>query len=261
MNSNQKLISFDLKAEMGFFKKPDINDGIYLTYNMLHKPALLGILGAIVGLKGHEKEGVLPEYYCKLRDLKVAVKPLESDNGNYTKEVITYNNGTGFASNEAGGNLIVKEQTLLKPSYRCYLLLNTNDETEKRLYENIMSYRAEYIPYMGKNEFGAWWVNPTVFSEFKDFHFNRDFKISSLFRKNDAVSKYIVKSSLSLFAKRDEKPAFIYFEKLPVGFNEELFQYDYADFVYSNILFSKELTVDDSTSFFDIGDSQIIQMI
>lgn len=132
---------------MGFFKKPDINDGIYLTYNMLHKPALLGILGAIVGLKGHEKEGVLPEYYCKLQDLKVAVQPLESDNGNYTKEVITYNNGTGFASNEAGGNLIVKEQTLIKPSYRCYLLLNTNDETEKRIYENIMSYRAEYIPY------------------------------------------------------------------------------------------------------------------
>ena len=131
MNSNQKLISFDLKAEMGFFKKPDINDGIYLTYNMLHKPALLGILGAIVGLKGHEKEGVLPEYYCTVRDLKVAVQPLASDNGNYTKEVITYNNGTGFASNEAGGNLIVKEQTLLKPSYRCYLLLNTNDETEK----------------------------------------------------------------------------------------------------------------------------------
>lgn len=188
MNSNQKLISFDLKAEMGFFKKPDINDGIYLTYNMLHKPALLGILGAIVGLKGHEKEGVLPEYYCKFRDLKVAVQPLASDNGNYTKEVITYNNGTGFASNEAGGNLIVKEQTLLKPSYRCYLLLNTNDETEKRLYENIMSYRAEYIPYMGKNEFGVWWINPTEYSEFKAFHFNRDFKISSLFRKNEAVS-------------------------------------------------------------------------
>lgn len=261
MNSNQKLISFDLKAEMGFFKKPDINDGIYLTYNMLHKPALLGILGAIVGLKGHEKEGVLPEYYCKLRDLKVAVQPLECDNGNYTKEVITYNNGTGFASNETGGNLIVKEQTLLKPSYRCYLLLNTNDETEKRLYENIMSYRAEYIPYMGKNEFGAWWVNPMDYAEFKVFHFNRNFKISSLFRKNDAVSKYIVKSSLFLFEKRDEKPTFIYFEKLPVGFNEELFQYDYADFVYSNILFSKELMVDGSAAFFDIGDSQIIQMI
>ena len=45
-----KLISFDLCADMGFLKKPDINEKIYLTYNMLHKPALLGILGAIIGL-------------------------------------------------------------------------------------------------------------------------------------------------------------------------------------------------------------------
>lgn len=70
MDSDQKLISFDLKAEMGFFKKPDINDGIYLTYNMLHKPALLGILGAIIGLKGYEKKGIMPEYYSRLEHLK-----------------------------------------------------------------------------------------------------------------------------------------------------------------------------------------------
>ena len=31
------LISFDLCAQMGFLKKTDINDGIYLTYNILSK--------------------------------------------------------------------------------------------------------------------------------------------------------------------------------------------------------------------------------
>lgn len=56
-----KLVSFDLKADFGFFKKPDIND-IYLTYNMLHKPALLGILGAIVGLQGFQENSILPVY-------------------------------------------------------------------------------------------------------------------------------------------------------------------------------------------------------
>ena len=45
--NNQRLISFDIQADFGFFKKPDYNDGVLLTYNMLHKPALLGILGAI----------------------------------------------------------------------------------------------------------------------------------------------------------------------------------------------------------------------
>ena len=46
--NNQRLISFDIQADFGFFKKPDYNDGVLLTYNMLHKPALLGILGAII---------------------------------------------------------------------------------------------------------------------------------------------------------------------------------------------------------------------
>lgn len=48
--NNQRLISFDIQADFGFFKKPDYNDGVLLTYNMLHKPALLGILGAIIGV-------------------------------------------------------------------------------------------------------------------------------------------------------------------------------------------------------------------
>ena len=149
--ANQKLISFDLKAEFGFFKKPDIND-IYLTYNMLHKPVLLGILGAIVGLQGYQKNGVFPQYYERLKHLKIGIKPLNDDKGNFSKNMVKYNNGTGFASNEAGGNLIITEQILIKPAYRCYVLLNLENEDEKALYDNIMSYKASFAIH-GKNEF------------------------------------------------------------------------------------------------------------
>ena len=99
-----KLVSFDLKADFGFFKKPDIND-IYLTYNMLHKPALLGILGAIVGLQGFQENSILPVYYQKLKHLKVGISPLNNLNGNFTKHFVKYTNTTGMASNEEGGNL------------------------------------------------------------------------------------------------------------------------------------------------------------
>ena len=58
-----KLISFDLRGDFGMLKKPDTNEPVYLTFNMLHKPALLGILGAILGLKGFRKQKELPEYY------------------------------------------------------------------------------------------------------------------------------------------------------------------------------------------------------
>ena len=102
-----KVISIDLKADFGFFKKPDTNDPIYLTFNMLHKPALLGILGAILGLMGFseakkkvkkgkknnepvviDKEELLPEYYRKLKNLKVGVKPIDDENGNFLKTVM-----------------------------------------------------------------------------------------------------------------------------------------------------------------------------
>ena len=54
--NNQRLISFDIQADFGFFKKPDYNDGVLLTYNMLHKPALLGIL-SVCGVIGKKENG------------------------------------------------------------------------------------------------------------------------------------------------------------------------------------------------------------
>jgi CRISPR-associated protein Cas5h len=67
-----KVISIDLYADFGFFKKHFSNErlDLYLTFNMLHKPALLGILGAILGFAGYKKNEELPEYYVKLKDLK-----------------------------------------------------------------------------------------------------------------------------------------------------------------------------------------------
>ena len=85
MMSGQRLISFDLQADFGFFKKPDYNDGMLLTYNMLHKPALLGLLGAVIGLQGYRKKGELPEYYQHLEELSVGIEPLEKrhEKGNF----------------------------------------------------------------------------------------------------------------------------------------------------------------------------------
>lgn len=153
MDPNLSLISFDLKAEMGFFKKPDINNGIYLTYNMLHKPALMGILGAIIGLEGYGENGKIPEYYVKLHHIPVGIEPVNSSKGNFSKEIISYNNSTGFANisgDKAGANLIVTEQVILNPCYRCYLLLNLDDQLERELHDYLRDGYAEYIPYMGK---------------------------------------------------------------------------------------------------------------
>lgn len=256
---NLNLISFDLKAEMGFFKKPDINDGIYLTYNMLHKPALMGILGAVLGLHGFEANSKLPEYYEKLKHLKVGIQPLCSSNGNFEKEIVSYNNGTGFASKEEGGNLIVTEQILLKPEYRCYLMLDTNDELEKKLFDYIMANKAEFLPYLGKNDFSAWWTDSKVYDKYEEFDFGRDFKVISIFSKTEAVSHHVARAMMGMMARQVEIP-FMYFEKLPIAYDETLFQYNYADFVYSNATFEKDMNMSEVGKFYSINDKDIIQL-
>lgn len=265
MEKNQRLISFDLKAEMGIFKKPDINDGIYLTYNMLHKPALLGILGAIAGIKGFEENGVFPQYYEKFKHLKVGIQPLESDKGNYTKDIVSYNNSTGFASEEAGGNLIITEQILIKPFYRCFLLLNLSNCHEKDLYNNVLSYNSVFLPYMGKNDFSTWWTNAKEYDSFEKFNFKSDYKIETLFAKTEAISGYVVKS-MSMFSKESKETFFLYFERLPVDLeakdksNKLLYQYSYADFVYSNATFKAEMDMSGGGNFYKIDSMRIIQL-
>ncbi len=64
-----RLISFDLCANFAFFRKPDTNNTINLSYNIIHRPAVLGILGAILGLEGYKEKGRLPRYYEILKEV------------------------------------------------------------------------------------------------------------------------------------------------------------------------------------------------
>ncbi|MFW0884770.1 type I-B CRISPR-associated protein Cas5b [Candidatus Acidulodesulfobacterium sp. H_13] len=239
----KQLLSFVIRAEKGFLKKPDINDGIYLTYNMLHKPAILGILGAIIGLGGYEQNCVFPEYYKKLKDILIGVKPIGDENGSFQKTIITYNNTTGFASGEGGGNLIITEQTLIKPSYKIYILLDLENSDQRQLYENIKNQRAEYLPYLGKNDYSLWWNKDEVEEyECESFKKKSNFTISTIFKKNKPIIKYVVKAIGRKSLK--EQNNFYYFEQIPISFNEKLFQYNMIDFAYSNATLIDAIDID-----------------
>jgi CRISPR-associated protein Cas5h len=234
---SKRLISFDLHADFGCLKKPDVNDGLMLTFNILHKPALLGILGAVVGLRGYERKGELPDYYQKLKDLPVGIEPLGHDKGNFTKTNIKYTNTVGYANSD--GNLLIHEQTLIAPAYRIYLLLDLSNNVQQDLYNRLKANEAVYLPYIGKNEFSAWFTN------FRDNHpvemnvFNGErYEIKSIFSKS-----IVVKDSL---ADNDDDftdidvdfinsiNPFIYFERLPLEFDKEpLLQYKLEKFSFT----------------------------
>lgn len=241
-----KVISFDLFGDFGFFKKPFSNEklDLYLTFNMLHKPALLGILGAVLGLPGYKKYGELPEYYEKLSSLKIGIEPIEKnektgkvfhEKGIFPKFSVKYNNAVGYA-NSQGGILNIHEQLLLSPAYRCYILLDYAIEAglQSQLEDYLANGYAVYLPYFGKNEFSCWWEKESV-KEYStvDSNLNNTFAISSIFYLSETTLKDSKKDLFDFFSTQNP---FAFFERLPVGFMqvEDSFQYQVEKFAYSN---------------------------
>ena len=50
-----EILKFKLSGKNAFFKKPEVNTYCYFTYGNIHRVALLGILGAILGYKGYSQ--------------------------------------------------------------------------------------------------------------------------------------------------------------------------------------------------------------
>ena len=156
-----RVLKFDLKGKTAFFKSPEVNL-CYFTYGNIHKPVLLGIFGAIMGYKGYNNGyDVYPEYYERLQHLKVSIIPGE-ERGVFDKKFQNFNNSVGYASQEQGGNLIVREQWLENPKWTIYVSLDS-DESFK-LADMIKNRECVYMPYLGKNDHPAVIENVEILS-------------------------------------------------------------------------------------------------
>jgi len=231
----KKLISFTIKAEFGMFKKPDINDKIFVSYNMIHKPYLLGILGAIMGYAGHNQnnnKSKMSEYYEKLKDIRVAIAPSSQNGGIFKKEFIIFNNTTnGTIAN-------ITEQTLVNPAYRIYLELDCSKYNHKKLYLKLKNNKAKFLPYMGKNEFSLWWDNFKIHDKFNEIESKEKFEVKSIIKKTE---NFVLKNS---GYKERTTNYFYLFERLPIGFDEQLKQYQYHDFLYTNTVFKNNKSLE-----------------
>lgn len=148
-----EILKFRLKGKTAFFKNPEVNTYYYFTYGNIHKAALLGMFGAILGYQGYNaQQGIYPEFYDKLKHLKVGIVP-GADHGCFEKKIQVFNNSVGYASQEMGGNLIVKEQWLENPEWLIYVLIQ--DEESRKLADAIVNQQCVYMPYLGKNDHPA----------------------------------------------------------------------------------------------------------
>ena len=227
----QKAIKFKLFGKTAFFKKPEVNEYAYFTYNNIHKIALLGMLGAIIGLGGYnqQKENTYPEFYEKLKDLKIAIVPDKKLKGIYPKKIQVFNNSVGYASNEEGGNLIVREQWLENPSWTIYLY---NDGfVEQNIYQKLKEYllqrKTVYIPYLGKND------HPATITEVEEIDLQEpklDY-IDSIFIENIAIDDFESVDELAYLVK----------EIQPIKLQEEYNFYEYESFIYTNYYLKQKI--------------------
>lgn len=232
-----EALSFEISGKTAIFKKPDVNSYAYFTYNNIHKPALLGILGAIIGLDGYtklydnnrkakeEKSGYndgFPDYYEKLKDLKISIVPL-AKNGYFSKKIQTFNNSVGYASFEQGGNLIVREQWLENPKWQIIILENETDEY-KKIKEYLLNKKATYIPYLGKNDHFANIDEVQEITLDENLYLKDGLYLDSLFIKKGEINGY----------EREGELPFIFQEVSPISLQKDFHFYEYETLCFTN---------------------------
>lgn len=151
-----EIVKFTISGRNAFFKQPDVNTYQYFTFGNIHKVAILGILGAILGYGGYgqmKRGDKNPEFYNRLSDLKIGVVPQKKSKGYWSKKMYSFNNSVGYASKETGGNLIVKQQWLENPSWDIYILLDR--EEANKIMSQLTQHKCVFVPYLGSNDHPA----------------------------------------------------------------------------------------------------------
>lgn len=233
-----RILKFTLSGPTAFFKKPEVNTYYSFTYGSIHKIALLGIFGSILGLGGYaqmKKEDTYPEFYEKLKHINVSVIPISENrhkggkrrtaNGYLSKKIQCFNNSVGYASKEAGGNLIVKEQWLEWPRWEIYLLLDCM-EAEK-IADSVLQRKSIYSPYLGKNDHPADIMNYEIFDN------------AVVKTKSDQIDSLFPKSWAAIDLDDDTDYPFKYEEMLPSALDSEKNLYQCESFVFTNMMITE----------------------
>lgn len=233
-----ETIKFRLTSPMAIIKKPDSNE-TYYTYNFPHKVMLLGMLGAIIGLNGYNyylfQKGIgkevdeLPEFYTKLKHLKIGIVPSINKN-NFSRKIQTFNNSVGYASKEKGNNLVVNEQWLENPSWTIYLLSDESNEYNL-IKDYLINKKCEYIPYIGKNDH---------FADIRDVKVIDDIKVDKNISKIDSLfEEKIAEINDNFFDEllgfdNKENSEYLYKELLPKELNEKIGYTQFFNFIFTN---------------------------
>ena len=231
------ILKFNVSGASAFFKKPDVNAYRYLTYGQLHKVALMGLVGAILGLKGyiHQGDNEYPEFYDVLKNIKVAIVPKQKEyKAGFNKQMQIFNNSIGFCNkdkDENPTNLLVQEQWLLDVSWDIYIICD-NEYIEKLKYM-LENKQAKFLPYLGKNDHFANIKDIEYIPEVSSVNLNEVTKINSLFDGEKAAIDKTLERKIHSRTDSYWDKTFLYKEFLPYELDKNLC-YISKKFVYTD---------------------------
>lgn len=172
-----------------------------------------------------------PEYYRKLKHLKIGIKPLEG-NFPFNKIMNTYNSRNSYFGGDKYENISRHEQILIRPVYRIFVYDETNEEILTELAERIKNNNPVFMPYLGKNEFIANFDNLEIIDDIKPITSNPD-HISSVFLRIEKTYLMKIMKVDTLKANKRNRlrdsyvvtglpQGFKFLEHYPIGYSEEM---------------------------------------
>ena len=158
MNSKEILI-FDISSEYGHFRKYNTTTSP-LTYSIPTRTAIVGILGAILGMEREVADGIYPagaipvqEFFSKKNaDIAIQIlKPVKKEN----VAINLINTKTSFYDLTKAGRTQIEFELLKEPKFRIYFAMESRPNVIDELTERIKHKRHHFSPYLGLAQFTA----------------------------------------------------------------------------------------------------------
>jgi len=168
----EKVIEMDIWSTYGCFNKSFSNKGGLLTYSIPPKTAVIGLIGAVLGIDFDDYEEIDNQRVYlieKLFDVQISVQALFD----LKTARLVYNNCDKSISN-------INQDILVNPKYKLFISFpDSLKEYEREFSQRIRSHQTVYNLYMGRNEF---LLNYDFIREFdrRDKTFTSDDDISTL---------------------------------------------------------------------------------
>lgn len=149
-----KLISFRISGTFAAFRDPSVTSN-QTVYYIPSKSAIIGMLGAIIGIRRSDKLGELygEEYQKFFKKVKIGLQ-FESE-----PEKVTF--FTNHRSLKEDKTKPFKTELLKNPTYTIYV--SANEENNRKISNSITRNEFVYSPYLGHA------YCPAIISNFKQF--------------------------------------------------------------------------------------------